>query len=71
MRCGPVADGGVFGVRLCACCCETGKYRRLREYIEPLTKRGKWDSIECPAVEGKTSPSFAYLVCLMKGIIMC
>jgi hypothetical protein len=33
----------------------------LREYIEPLTRMGKWDSIEFPAVEGETKPRFRLL----------
>jgi hypothetical protein len=28
----------------------------LREYIELLTRMGKWDSIEFPAVEGEGKP---------------
>lgn len=33
----------------------------LREYIEPLTRMGKWDSIEFPAVEGEMKPRFRLL----------
>jgi hypothetical protein len=33
----------------------------LREYIEPLTRMGKWDSIEFPAVEGEERPRFRLL----------
>lgn len=33
----------------------------LREYIEPLTRMGKWDSIEFPALEGQTRPRFRLL----------
>ena len=33
----------------------------LREYIEPLTRMGKWDSIEFPAVEGESKPRFRLL----------
>jgi hypothetical protein len=47
-----------FGVRLCACCYATVIADGLREYIEVLTRLGKWDSIEFPAVEGKRNPGF-------------
>jgi hypothetical protein len=33
----------------------------LREYIEPLTRLGNWDSIEFPAVGGKEKPRFRLL----------
>jgi hypothetical protein len=33
----------------------------LREYIEPLTRMGKWDSIEFPAIEGEAKPRFRLL----------
>ena len=35
---------------------------RLREYLEPLTRMGKWDSIEFPALEGQSiRPRFRLL----------
>jgi len=33
----------------------------LRDYIEPLTRMGKWDSIEFPAIEGEDKPRFRLL----------
>jgi hypothetical protein len=33
----------------------------LRKYIEPVTRLGKWDSMEFPAVEGEEKPRFRLL----------
>lgn len=33
----------------------------LREYIEPLTRMGRYDSIEFPAIEGEEKPRFRLL----------
>jgi len=33
----------------------------LKEYIEPLTRMGKWDSIEFPAIDDKEMPRFRLL----------
>ena len=33
----------------------------LRAYIEPLTRLGKWDSIEFPAIDGEDRPRFRLL----------
>jgi hypothetical protein len=40
----------------------------LKGYIEPLTRMGKGDSIEFPAVHGGDKPRFRLLVYLMKRL---